>query len=122
MRHSAAHIMADAVMQLFPEAKVGIGPPTADGFYYVFDVDQPFTPEDLERIESLMLDTIRSDAPFVREELTRDSAKSMFPPSHTSRRSSTTCRTRPLSASTATANSPTSVRDLMWPAPAKSPR
>ncbi len=78
MRHSAAHIMADAVMQLFPEAKVGIGPPTADGFYYDFDVDQPFTPEDLERIESLMLDTIRSDAPFVCEELTRDSAKSMF--------------------------------------------
>ena len=78
MRHSAAHIMADAVLQLFPDAKVGIGPPTADGFYYDFDVDQPFTPEDLERIESLMLDTIRANAPFVREELSRDSAKSMF--------------------------------------------
>ena len=78
MRHSAAHIMADAVLQLFPGAKVGIGPPTADGFYYDFEVDQPFTPEDLERIESLMLDTIRSNAPFVREELSRDSAKSMF--------------------------------------------
>ena len=78
MRHSAAHVMADAVLQLFPEAKVGIGPPTADGFYYDFDVAQPFTPEDLERIESLMLDTIRSNAPFVREELSRDSAKSMF--------------------------------------------
>ncbi len=78
MRHSAAHVMADAVLQLFPEAKVGIGPPTADGFYYDFDVAQPFTPEDLERIESLMLDTIQSKAPFVREELGRDSAKAMF--------------------------------------------
>ena len=78
MRHSAAHVMADAVLQLFPEAKVGIGPPTADGFYYDFEVDQPFTPEDLQRIETLMLDTIRSNAPFVREELGRDSAKDMF--------------------------------------------
>ncbi|MXZ90914.1 MAG: threonine--tRNA ligase [Chloroflexi bacterium] len=78
MRHSAAHVMADAVLQLFPEAKVAIGPPTADGFYYDFDVERPFTPEDLERIEALMLETIKSDAPFVREELTRDDAQSMF--------------------------------------------
>jgi len=78
MRHSAAHVMADAVVQLFPEAKVAIGPPTADGFYYDFEVERPFTPEDLERIESLMLDTIKSNAPFVREELSRDSAQSMF--------------------------------------------
>ena len=78
MRHSAAHVMADAVLQLFPEAKVGIGPPTADGFYYDFDVARPFTPEDLERIESLMLATIKSDAPFVREELARPAARSFF--------------------------------------------
>ena len=78
MRHSAAHVMADAVLQLFPEAKVAIGPPTADGFYYDFEVQRPFTPEDLERIEALMLETINSDAPFVREELNRDSAQSMF--------------------------------------------
>ena len=78
MRHSAAHVMADAVLQLFPEAKVAIGPPTADGFYYDFEVERPFTPEDLERIEALMLDTIKSDAPFVREELSRESAESMF--------------------------------------------
>ena len=78
MRHSAAHVMADAVLQLFPEAKVAIGPPTADGFYYDFDVERPFTPEDLERIEALMLQTIKSDAPFVREELSRDAAQSMF--------------------------------------------
>ena len=78
MRHSAAHVMADAVLQLFPEAKVGIGPPTADGFYYDFEVERPFTPEDLERIEALMLDTIKSNAPFLREELSRESATSMF--------------------------------------------
>ena len=51
MRHSAAHIMADAVLKLFPEAKMGIGPPTQDGFYYDFEVSRPFTPEDLESIE-----------------------------------------------------------------------
>ena len=78
MRHSAAHVMADVVLQLFPEAKVGIGPPAEDGFYYDFEVERPFTPEDLERIEALMLDTIKSDAAFLREELSRDSAKSMF--------------------------------------------
>ena len=78
MRHSAAHVMADAVLQLFPEAKFAIGPPTADGFYYDFEVAQPFTPEDLERIEALMLDTIRADAPFVREELSRDDANQRF--------------------------------------------
>ena len=78
MRHSAAHVMADAVLQLFPEAKVGIGPPTAEGFYYDFEVARPFTPEDLERIEALMQDTIRADAPFVREELSREDANGMF--------------------------------------------
>ncbi|CAI8010787.1 Threonine--tRNA ligase [Geodia barretti] len=78
MRHSAAHVMADAVLQWFPEAKVAIGPPTADGFYYDFQVERPFTPEDLEQIEALMIDTIKADAPFVREELSRDGARSMF--------------------------------------------
>ena len=53
LRHSAAHVMADAVLSLFPEAKMAIGPPTQDGFYYDFDVSRPFTPEDLEQIEAL---------------------------------------------------------------------
>ena len=78
MRHSAAHVMADAVLQLFPEAKIAIGPPTADGFYYDFQVARPFTPEDLERIEALMRATIRADVPFVRAELSRDEANGMF--------------------------------------------
>ncbi len=82
LRHTAAHVMADAVLQLFPEAKVGIGPPTADGFYYDFEVERPFTPEDLERIEALMLETISGDAPLVREELSRDAAQTMFSGQH----------------------------------------
>ena len=75
MRHSAAHVMADAVVELFPEAKVGIGPPTDDGFYYDFQVDRPFTPEDLERIEAVMRDRIDSDFPFLRQVLSREEAK-----------------------------------------------
>jgi threonyl-tRNA synthetase len=78
MRHSAAHVMADAVLKLFPEAKMGIGPPTQDGFYYDFDVARPFTPEDLEQIEGLMRETISSKCPFQREELSRIEARKMF--------------------------------------------
>ncbi len=78
MRHSAAHVMADAVLKLFPEAKMGIGPPTHDGFYYDFDVSRPFTPEDLEQIESLMREAIAGQFPFEREELTRIEAQQMF--------------------------------------------
>jgi threonyl-tRNA synthetase len=74
MRHSAAHVMADAVVQLFPEAKIAIGPPTEDGFYYDFEVSRPFTPEDLERIEALMRETVSAAHPFRREVLERDDA------------------------------------------------
>ncbi len=78
MRHSAAHVMADAVLKLFPEAKMGIGPPTQDGFYYDFDVSRPFTPEDLASIESLMQETIASSQAFLREEVSRAEAQQMF--------------------------------------------
>src|SRR3954452_25541418 len=54
IRHSAAHVLAQAVQELFPEAKVGIGPPITDGFYYDFDVAQAYTPEDLEALEKRM--------------------------------------------------------------------
>ena len=54
LRHSTAHVMAQAVQDLFPDAKLGIGPPVTDGFYYDFDVEVPFTPEDLEKIETRM--------------------------------------------------------------------
>ena len=78
IRHSAAHIMAEAVLDLFPEAKFAVGPPTADGFYYDFSVSRPFSPEDMERIEARMRETIVTDAPFRRAELPRDEASEHF--------------------------------------------
>ena len=78
MRHSAAHVMADAVLRLFPEAKMGIGPPTQDGFYYDFEVSRPFTPEDLESIQEIMTNTISETLPFTREEITREEALTLF--------------------------------------------
>jgi threonyl-tRNA synthetase len=78
MRHSASHIMADAVLQLFPEAKLAIGPPTDDGFYYDFQVSRPFTPEDMEVIDAYVRQTIAKDLPFQREELSREDALNMF--------------------------------------------
>ena len=78
MRHSAAHVMADAVLQLFPEAKMGIGPPTQDGFYYDFDVSRPFTPDDLVQIQALMEQSINAGQPFIREELEREEAQTLF--------------------------------------------
>ena len=77
-RHSASHLMAQAVKQLFPEAKVAIGPAVDDGFYYDFDIDHPFTPEDLEKIERKMAELVKADAPFVRNEVTKDEAIRFF--------------------------------------------
>ncbi len=78
IRHSAAHIMAEAVLDLFPNARFAVGPPTDDGFYYDFSVSRPFTPEDLEHIEARMRETIAKDAPFERTELSRDGARERF--------------------------------------------
>ncbi|MBM9467058.1 threonine--tRNA ligase [Nakamurella sp. YIM 132084] len=66
IRHSAAHVLAQAVQQQFPEAKLGIGPPITDGFYYDFDVAAPFTPEDLKSLESRMRKIIKSGQRFAR--------------------------------------------------------
>ncbi|GAA4686000.1 threonine--tRNA ligase [Pseudonocardia yuanmonensis] len=66
IRHSAAHVLAQAVQQLYPEAKLGIGPPVTDGFYYDFDVEKPFTPEDLKKLESAMKKIIKSGQRFSR--------------------------------------------------------
>jgi threonyl-tRNA synthetase len=78
LRHSAAHVLATAVRQLFPHAKIGFGPPIEDGFYYDFAVPTPFTPEDLARIEAGMRDVVAADYPFVREEVDRAEAKRRF--------------------------------------------
>jgi len=78
MRHSAAHIMAEAVLKLFPGAKLGIGPPIDTGFYYDFDLPRPLTPDDLPRIEELMRERIASDVPFVHEEISKEEARRLF--------------------------------------------
>ncbi len=78
LRHSAAHVLAQAVLSLYPGATFAIGPPIEDGFYYDFDIGRPFTPEDLERIEAKMAEIIAADQPFVREEVSRDRALELF--------------------------------------------
>jgi threonyl-tRNA synthetase len=75
LRHSAAHVLAQAVQTINPEAKLGIGPPIKDGFYYDFDVDSPFTPEDLKALEKEMERIIRSGQRFVRRVTTDDDAR-----------------------------------------------
>ena len=78
LRHSAAHVLATAVRQLFPKAGIGFGPPIEDGFYYDFEVERPFGPEDLEAIENKMVEVAKADYPFVREEVSREEAKLRF--------------------------------------------
>jgi len=74
MRHSTAHVMAAAVLDLFPEAKLGIGPAIRDGFYYDFDLPRALTPADLEAIEERMRSQVAANLPFERSELGRDEA------------------------------------------------
>ena len=78
LRHSAAHVLATAVRELFPGAGIGFGPPIEDGFYYDFEVPRPFTPEDLERIEARMGEVAQADYPFVREVVDRAGANRRF--------------------------------------------
>ncbi len=78
LRHSAAHVLATAVRELFPTAGIGFGPAIEDGFYYDFEVPRPFTPEDLARIEERMAEVTRADHPFVREVVDRDEANRRF--------------------------------------------
>ncbi len=78
LRHSAAHILATAVRELFPTAGIGFGPAIDEGFYYDFEVPRPFTPEDLEQIEARMAEVAKQDYPFVREEVDRATANQRF--------------------------------------------
>jgi len=74
LRHSASHVLATAVLRLFPEAKLDIGPPTDNGFYYDIDLDQKLTSEDLEKIEAEMKKVIKENQKFERQEVSRDEA------------------------------------------------
>lgn len=78
LRHSTAHVMAHAVRNLFPGTKIAIGPSIEEGFYYDFDVKEPFTPEDLEKIAGEMQQIIEAARPFVRKEISRDEASKLF--------------------------------------------
>ena len=78
VRHSAAHVMATAVLELFPETKLGHGPATDSGFFYDFYREKPFTPEDLAKIEAKMAEVIARDEPFVREHELREQALAEF--------------------------------------------
>jgi threonyl-tRNA synthetase len=75
LRHSTAHVLAQAVQQLFPEAKLGIGPPIRDGFYYDFDVERPFTPEDISALEKRMQEIVKSNQRFSRRVVSEDDAR-----------------------------------------------
>ena len=78
IRHSAAHIMAEAVIEIFPEAKYTIGPPIENGFYYDFDLPRTLTPEDLEKIEKRMRQIIAGHHKFVRQVVSSDKARQIF--------------------------------------------
>jgi len=78
LRHSTAHVMAQAVGDLFPGTRFGIGPAIADGFYYDFELPRPLTPEDLETIETRMAEIIGGDHPFVRREVAPEQAREIF--------------------------------------------
>lgn len=78
LRHSAAHVLAQAVLGLFDGATFAIGPPIEDGFYYDFDIGRPFTPEDLEAIEARMEEIVAADQPFEREEFPKERALEVF--------------------------------------------
>ena len=82
LRHSTAHVMAGAVLELFPEAKFGFGPPVADGFYYDFDLPRALTPADLSAIEERMREMVKKDAVFVRSEMSVSEALAHFGAQH----------------------------------------
>ncbi len=78
LRHSASHIMAEAVASLFPDVKFGIGPSTVDGFYYDFDLPRSLTPEDLSAIEAKMHEIVSLNLPFIKEEVDKKTARKLF--------------------------------------------
>ena len=78
MRHSTAHIMAEAIQSMFPDVKFGIGPTIENGFYYDFDLPRSLTPDDLLLIEEKMRELIASNVPFTREEITKEEARKLF--------------------------------------------
>ena len=81
-RHSSAHLLAAAVLELYPDVKLGVGPPTEQGFFYEFLRDQPFTPEDLEKIEKKMVELRDADLPYERKMLPREEGLKFYEQQH----------------------------------------
>lgn len=78
VRHSTAHVMAEAVVSMFPDAKFGIGPAIENGFYYDFELPRALTPEDLPELETSMAKIVKSDLPFIKEEVSKAEARELF--------------------------------------------
>jgi len=78
LRHSTAHVMAEAVLEIFPEGKLAFGPPIENGFYYDFDLSRALTPEDLEEIEKRMKAIVKGGYAFEYRDLSVEEAKAMF--------------------------------------------
>ena len=78
LRHSTAHVMAEAVLEMFPEGKLAFGPPIENGFYYDFDLSRPLSTDDLAEIEERMKEIIKGKYPFEHRDLSVDEAKEMF--------------------------------------------
>ena len=78
LRHSTAHVMAEAVLEMFPEGKLAFGPPIENGFYYDFDLSRPLSIDDLAEIEKRMKEIVRGNYPFVHKDISVDEAKKMF--------------------------------------------
>ena len=78
IRHSASHIMAEAIQTLFEEAKFGFGPAIDDGFYYDFELPRALTPDDLSTIEGKMKEIINADVPFIHEQIDKRQAQNIF--------------------------------------------
>ena len=110
-RHSAAHLLAAAVLELYPNVKLGIGPPIENGFFYEFVRDEPFTPEDLEKIEAKMRELAAKDIPNERKLIPKPEAHRALSQAATRNSSASWSRKRPSSRwcrSTPPANSSTS--------------
>ncbi len=78
VRHSTAHVMAQAVLEMFPDAQIAIGPPIEDGFYYDFDLPRSLTPEDLEQIETRMREILAGKHAYVKKVISADEARQLF--------------------------------------------
>ena len=125
LRHDAAHVMAEAVKELYPETQVTFGPATETGFYYDFARATPFTPEDLARIEARMREIVRRDEPITREVWDRDTRRRVLRrASASATRPNISARSRPTrrSASTARAISSISASARICRRPASSAR